>query len=157
VPVYFVARLAKQHGVTVCQVGEEATSCSAATRSGTGFSGSPGGTGPSRCCRGRCGAWHPVCCASLEALRPPVRVSASRRGGETIFWSGAEAFFERQKAELLTPWVRQRLGTLSSHEVVMEHRRRFLERAPFPDDLTWMGYMDLKLRLPELLLMRVIR
>jgi asparagine synthase (glutamine-hydrolysing) len=80
-----------------------------------------------------------------------------RRGaeGETIFWSGAEAFFETQKAELLTPWVRQRLGTLSSHEVVMEHRRRFLERAPIPDDLTWMGYMDLKLRLPELLLMRV--
>jgi asparagine synthase (glutamine-hydrolysing) len=80
-----------------------------------------------------------------------------RRGaeGEAIFWSGAEAFFETQKAELLTPWVRQRLGRLSSYDVVVEHRRRFLERAPYPDDLTWMGYMDLKLRLPELLLMRV--
>ncbi len=56
---------------------------------------------------------------------------------------------------MLTPWVRQRVGRLSSHDVVIEHCRRFLERAPHPDDLTWMGYMDLKLRLPELLLMRV--
>jgi asparagine synthase (glutamine-hydrolysing) len=80
-----------------------------------------------------------------------------RRGaeGETLFWSGAEAFFEPQKRALLTPWMRERLGGISSHEVVMEHRRRFLERAPHRDDLTWMGYMDLKLRLPELLLMRV--
>src|SRR3989304_3593634 len=74
--------------------------------------------------------------------------------GESLFWSGAEAFYESQKAALLTPWVRERLGSLSSYEVVAAHRQRFLERSPLPDFLTWMGYMDLKLRLPELLLMR---
>ncbi|MBI3086974.1 MAG: asparagine synthase C-terminal domain-containing protein, partial [candidate division NC10 bacterium] len=74
---------------------------------------------------------------------------------EALFWSGAEAFYESQKAELLTPWVRGRLGGLSSHEVIAAHRQRFLERSPLPDFLTWMGYIDLKLRLPELLLMRV--
>src|SRR3989304_1664141 len=28
--------------------------------------------------------------------------------GESLFWSGAEAFYESQKAALLTPWVRER-------------------------------------------------
>ena len=156
VPVYFVARLAKQHGVTVCQVGEGSDELFCGYPLWNWFL--------------RVAGWNRTFAMLPRPLRRMapalLRVAGKHHGlpyeclrrgaeGETLFWSGAEAFFERQKAELLTPWVRQRLGTLSSHEVVMEHRRRFLERAPIPDDLTWMGYMDLKLRLPELLLMRV--
>ena len=156
VPVYFVARLAKQHGVTVCQVGEGSDEL---------FCGYPLWGWFLRVAR-----WNRAFRLFPRALRRlgPAALRAAgmhhglpyeclRRGaeGETLFWSGAEAFFEPQKAELLTPWARQRLGRISSHDVVLEHRRRFLERAPTPDELAWMGYMDLKLRLPELLLMRV--
>lgn len=156
VPVYFVARLAKQHGVTVCQVGEGSDEL---------FCGYPLWGWFLRVAR-----WNRpfgVLPKPLRRMAPALLRAAGkhhglpyeclRRGaeGETIFWSGAEAFFETQKAALLTPWVRQQAGRLSSHDVVCEHRQRFLERAPYPDDLTWMGYMDLKLRLPELLLMRV--
>lgn len=156
VPVYFVAKLAKDNGVTVCQVGEGSDEL---------FCGYPMWGWFLRVARwNRAFAWLP---RPARRLAPALVRKAGmvhglpheclRRGaeGETLFWSGAEAFFEHQKAELLTPWVRERLGPLSSHEVISHHRRRFLERSPILDDLTWMGYIDLKLRLPELLLMRV--
>jgi asparagine synthase (glutamine-hydrolysing) len=156
VPVYFVAKLAKQHGVTVCQVGEGSDEL---------FCGYPLWGWFLRVAR-----WNRAFVPLPRPLRriAPTLLRAARRDqglpfeclrraaeGEVLFWSGAEAFFEPQKAQLLTPWVRQRLGGLSSYEVVAFHRQRFLERAPVTDDLTWMGYADLKLRLPELLLMRV--
>jgi asparagine synthase (glutamine-hydrolysing) len=156
VPVYFVARLAKQHGVTVCQVGEGSDELFCGYLLWGWFLSAARWNRPFR-----------TLPKPLRRLAPALLRAAGqqqglpyeclRRGaeGETLFWSGAEAFFETQKAALLTPWVRQRVGRLSSHEVVLEHRRRFLERAPNQDELTWMGYMDLKLRLPELLLMRV--
>ncbi len=132
VPVYFVARLAKQHGVTVCQVGEGSDELFCGYPLWNWFLRVAGWNRP-----------FAMLPRPLRRMAPGLlRIAGKhyglpyeclRRGaeGETIFWSGAEAFFETQKAELLTPWVRQRLGMLSSHEVVMEHRRRFLERAPF--------------------------
>jgi asparagine synthase (glutamine-hydrolysing) len=151
-----VAKLAKDNGVTVCQVGEGSDEL---------FCGYPLWGWFLRAARWNRGfARLP---RPLRRLAPALTRAAGKHHGlpyeclrrgaesETFFWSGAEAFFEHQKAELLTPWVRQRLGSLSSHEVISLHRRRFLERSPILDDLTWMGYIDLKLRLPELLLMRV--
>jgi asparagine synthase (glutamine-hydrolysing) len=156
VPVYFVAKLAKDHGVTVCQVGEGSDEL---------FCGYPLWGWFLRTARWNRG--FGLLPRSVRRLAPAALKAAGRyhgypyeclrRGaeGETLFWSGAEAFFEPQKATLLSAWVRERTGPISSHDVVLAYRRRFLERAPNRDDLTWMGYMDLKLRLPELLLMRV--
>ncbi|MBI2456179.1 MAG: asparagine synthetase B, partial [candidate division NC10 bacterium] len=148
--------LAKEHGVTVCQVGEGSDELFCgyplwgwflrAARWNQGFGLLPR---PVR-------RWAP---ALLRAAGKhhglPYECLRRASEGESLFWSGAEAFYESQKAELLTPWVRERLGGLSSHDVIATHRQRFLERSPLPDFLTWMGYIDLKLRLPELLLMRV--
>ncbi len=156
VPVYFVAKLAKDHGVTVCQVGEGSDEL---------FCGYP--------LWGwflRVADWNrpfQLLPCPMRRLFPALLKAAGRhhgypyeclrRGaeGETLFWSGAEAFFEPQKAALLTPWVRDRLGGVSSYDIVAAYHRQFLERAPQRDFLSWMGYADLKLRLPELLLMRV--
>jgi asparagine synthase (glutamine-hydrolysing) len=156
VPVYFVSKLAKDHGVTVCQVGEGSDEL---------FCGYPLWGWFLRVAR-----WN----RGFRLLPRPVRrlapalfraagmhhglpYEALRRGaeGDTLFWSGAEAFYESQKRDLLTGWVRERVGPISSHDIIWQYRRRFLERAPVQDDLTWMGYIDLRLRLPELLLMRV--
>jgi asparagine synthase (glutamine-hydrolysing) len=44
---------------------------------------------------------------------------------------------------------------LSSYDVIRPFRKKFEERSPHLDYLSWMSYLDLRLRLPELLLMRV--
>lgn len=74
--------------------------------------------------------------------------------GEDLFWGGAIAFYESDKHQLLTDHYRQSLGNPTSWRVV----RRYLDRiqnAKDADFLESMIYLELKLRLSELLLMRV--
>ncbi|MBI2457920.1 MAG: asparagine synthase (glutamine-hydrolyzing), partial [candidate division NC10 bacterium] len=114
VPVYFVARLAKEHGVTVCQVGEGSDELFCgyplwgwflrAARWNQGFGLLPR---PVR-------RWAPALLrAAGKQHGLPYECLRRASEGESLFWSGAEAFYESQKAELLTPWVRERLGGLS--------------------------------------------
>jgi asparagine synthase (glutamine-hydrolysing) len=154
VPVYYLAELARRHGVVVCQVGEGADEL---------FWGYP--------------VWRTL--LRLERLnRLPLsgglkalglRVLAAlgrdcgqpyellRRGrlGLPLFWSGAEAFSETHKRRLLSARLRRRFARTSSWEVMEPWYRRFRRRAWEPSRLNWMTYADLNLRLPELLLMRV--
>jgi len=91
VPVYFVARLARQQGVTVCQVGEGSDELFCGYPLWGWFLRVAGWNRPFGVLRNRYGAWHPPCCEPLEAPRPSVRVLRRGAEGETIFWSGAEA------------------------------------------------------------------
>jgi asparagine synthase (glutamine-hydrolysing) len=80
-----------------------------------------------------------------------------RRGArrDPIFWGGAEAFTEVQKRRLLSPRLRKEFANLTSWEALKSIRQRFLEGAWEKSHLHWMTYLDLNLRLPELLLMRI--
>lgn len=157
VPVYFVAKLAKDHGVTVCQVGEGAdelfcgypswTSALSASRWSRTFSGVPAGV-------------RSLAPAALRMLGygETGRYEMVRRGaaGEAIFWGGAEAFSEPQKQRMLHPSFLKQLDGLSSYDIVRAARTQFDARSGGRgDELSWMTYLDLQLRLPELLLMRV--
>jgi len=154
VPVYYVSKLARDNGVIVCQVGEGADEL---------FCGYPG--------------WK----TSLELQRyddlPVPRVIKRfgltglrllgkektfyyewlRRGTvrQPIFWGGAEAFTESQKLRLLSPRLKKRFANLTSWEILEPIRKRFMEKAWEKSHLNWMSYLDLNLRLPELLLMRI--
>lgn len=75
--------------------------------------------------------------------------------GEELFWSGAFVFDEVNKKKLLSEAIRQRLGKISSYSVVRADLDRLLQLRPGADQLERMVYQELKLRLPELLLMRV--
>ncbi len=80
--------------------------------------------------------------------------------GEALFWSATFVFDEVNKRMLLTPEARLRLGTnsddgFSSYSVVCSDLERLLAFSPDADQLLRMIYQELKLRLPELLLMRV--
>jgi asparagine synthase (glutamine-hydrolysing) len=155
VPVYFVSRLARDNGTIVVQVGEGSDELFA------GYSHWMAAL------RLHGGAWQayaalpaPVRRAALAAaapLRDDLRYEYLRRGtaGEELFWGGAIAFGEERKQRLLAPGARRRAAGLNSHEVIRPYRRRFDERSPLPDYLSWMSYLDLRFRLPELLLMRV--
>jgi asparagine synthase (glutamine-hydrolysing) len=154
VPVYYVSKLAREHGVTVCQVGEGADEL---------FFGYPWWQ---RLLRLQCYDDLPVPRtlkkAGLAALRAMGKENSSyyewlRRGsvGQPIFWGGAEAFTQAQKERLLSPRLRRQFAGRTSWEALEPIYTRFLERAWETSPLNWMTYLDLNLRLPELLLMRV--
>jgi asparagine synthase (glutamine-hydrolysing) len=80
---------------------------------------------------------------------------------EEIFWSGAFVFDETSKHTLISQAMRQRLDAaaganpFSSYSVIRADLDRLLAANPRADQLEKMIYQELKLRLPELLLMRV--
>lgn len=154
VPVYYVSKLARQKGVVVCQVGEGADEL---------FCGYP--------------TWKTALQLQyyddlpfpkifkkigIAGLRRLGREDSRyfewlRRGseGQPIFWGGAEAFTDAQKHRLLSPRLRKKFKNLTSWEALRPIRQDFEEKAWEKSNLNWMSYLDLNLRLPELLLMRV--
>lgn len=154
VPVYFVSKLARDNGVTVCQVGEGADEL---------FWGY--------------GAWktrlkmqnmldfpvpkmfyNPLLFGAELVGRKNSKIYELLRRtahGERIFWGGAEAFYENEKKSMLSPDLRRKFADISSWDILQTYYKKFKNSAPEPSNLNWMTYLDLKLRLPELLLMRV--
>ena len=154
VPVYYVSKLARDNGVTVCQVGEGADEL---------FWGYPNWKTmlelqyknswpvPS--------SLKKVGLAGLRLLgkEQTLYYEWLRRGANDlpVFWGGAEAFTEAQKRALLSPRLKKRFQNFSSWEALKPIHDRFLQKAWEQKPLQWMSYLDLNLRLPELLLMRV--
>lgn len=153
-PVYFVSKLARDNGISVCQVGEGADEL---------FWGYPGWKTALR-------LQHlndlpvPNWCKKIGLAAMSIfgrNLSFSyewlRRGaaGQPIFWGGAEAFTEAQKSRLLSPRLKKAMAGKTSWDAIRPIRQQFLEKAQNPTWLNWMTYLDLNLRLPELLLMRV--
>ncbi len=160
VPIYFLSKLARENGTTVCQVGEGADEL---------FCGYPHwakSIGASRWA-----ARYQVIPGFLRRLAARVVTSlpflpwkAVRRADvfrrvsfdEPAFWGGAEAFQELGKKKFLSRAFLKRLDGYSSLSVVERLRKDFVSDSKGKgDELQWMGYIDLRLRLPEILLMRV--
>ena len=154
VPVYYLSKLARDNGVIVCQVGEGSDELFWGYRS-----------------------WR-LSLRLQQLARFPVPRTCRRLGlaglrlggqqnslpyewlrrdveGLPIFWGGAEAFTESQKQRLLSDRLRHSLAGLTSWDALRPIRSRFEEKAWEASPLSWMTYLDLNLRLPELLLMRV--
>ncbi|MFQ5901084.1 MAG: asparagine synthetase B family protein, partial [Thermodesulfobacteriota bacterium] len=154
VPVYYVSKLARDNGVIVCQVGEGADEL---------FWGYPGWKRSLRLQRyDDLPIPRMVKKLGLTGLRllgkeQKIYYEWMRRGakGQPIFWGGAEAFTKAQKQRLLSPRLRKMFTGFTSWEVLKPIRQRFEENAWEKSHLNWMSYLDLNLRLPELLLMRV--
>lgn len=153
-PSYYVSKLARENGVIVCQVGEGSDEL---------FCGYP---------------WWKKSLALEKYNRLPVPkilkylglsglelfgkkqkyyYELLRRGttGQAVFWGGAEAFTEAQKKGILSDRLNKEFKGFSSWEAIKPIRKRFEDKAWEKSDLNWMSYLDLSLRLPELLLMRV--
>lgn len=154
VPVYYVSKLARDNGIIVCQVGEGADELFwGYTGWATALKLQRLNNLPIPCIVKKLGLM------SLRLLGKNMSFSYERlrRGAdkEPIFWGGAEAFTETQKKRLLSSRLRKQFTNFSSWEALYPIRRRFEEKAWEKSDLNWMTYLDLNLRLPELLLMRV--
>lgn len=153
-PVHYVSKMAREKGVVVCQVGEGADEL---------FCGYPHWKTMLQLQRlNALPVPNIIKKMGLMGLRSVHREQSFpyewlRRGaaGLPVFWGGAEAFTEAQKNSLLTPDFRRSIACDTSWDVLSPIRQRFEETAWDPSPLNWMSYLDLQLRLPELLLMRV--
>jgi len=153
IPVYYVAELAKQNGVTVCHVGEGADEL---------FCGYPGWRKRIRlqAMLGRDAfalLKRPLAAACRLDHRRFRALEFLRRATERqpVFWSGTEVFTDAQKSPLLSPRLRRELSGLSSWTPLEAPWARYKMGAWEQSSLNWMTYSDLTIRLPELLLMRV--
>jgi asparagine synthase (glutamine-hydrolysing) len=153
-PIYYLSKLARDHGVIVAQVGEGADEL---------FWGY--------------GYWKQI--YNLTRWNSyPIPRAAKKMGllgmdllgksdsapyemlkraacGQPLFWSGFEGFSHRAKLKVLSPRLRSRFRNESSLEAIRPTYERFQKNAWEKTPVKWMTYADLNLRLPELLLMRV--
>lgn len=74
--------------------------------------------------------------------------------GEALFWGGAIAYYESDKRPLLTGAFWESIGRPTSYDWPRQYLER-IQRARGGDFLESMTYLELKIRLAELLLMRV--
>ena len=160
VPLYYVSKLARDSGTIVVQVGEGSDEI---------FSGYENYVRHLRIYenfwqhaekipRGLRRAVSNLSRPVLEATgRKRVAIELLRRLGadEPLFWGGAVVYDESFKPRVLSQQMRARMNGLSSLQVVEEHLDEVERKWPESDFLARMTYLELKLRLPELLLMRV--
>jgi asparagine synthase (glutamine-hydrolysing) len=154
-PVHYLSRLAREHGVIVAQLGEGSDEL---------FWGYPSwkrSLGLQRL-DSRFSVPAPLKRLGLAALRAagkevsmPYDWLDRAARGVPIFWGGAEAFSAGAKQQFLSPRMRSRFDDRSSWEVIEPIYQRYLAETDRPSPLNWMSYLDLNFRLPELLLMRV--
>ncbi|WP_417794327.1 asparagine synthase (glutamine-hydrolyzing) [Terasakiella pusilla] len=154
IPLYYVSKLARDHGVTVCQVGEGADEL---------FCGYPNwkrsiqrqkmlsrfdmkGVGAGMLAAGlnAAGKGH------TQTYDHLMRASH----GHPIFHGGAESFSHKRKTDILNEEMFAEKAIPSTWEGIEHLHDRFIANGG-KGILKWMTYLDLNYRLPELLLMRV--
>ena len=160
VPLHYVARLARQTGTIVVQVGEGSDEQFFGYDHYLRFY-----RNQARYFRRLMMLPRAVRRAAYEGARGLAFLL--RRGGdrldllrsaareETFFWGGAIAWREEEKRRLLSLDARLRIDGLNSHDVVLEIDRQAMKRLQDDDFGKRMIYLELRNRLAELLLMRV--
>jgi asparagine synthase (glutamine-hydrolysing) len=160
VPLYYVSQLARNSGTIVVQVGEGSDEI---------FSGYDNYVRHLRIYesfwrhaealpRALRRALSSLSRPALEATgRKRAAIELIRRLGadEPLFWGGAVVYDETFMPRVLSLSLRERMNGLSSLRVVEPYLKRIESERPQSDFLSRMTYLELKLRLPELLLMRV--
>jgi asparagine synthase (glutamine-hydrolysing) len=171
IPLYFLARLVKQSGTTVVQVGEGADEnflgywwCEHYRQKYESvYRPSLDGTHGWR-------RWLPAIKARTPGLSgEDLEIQRRARAGQELFWGGAVCWWGEMRAQLTprhAPYVEAidcpiagllppSFAALDSHAVVREYLARVDGQLREPDVLQKIPYLEMKLRLPEHLLMRV--
>jgi asparagine synthase (glutamine-hydrolysing) len=153
-PVYFLSKLARDNGVIVAQAGEGSDELFWGYRhfkqilNLIRWNSYPVPRAARRLGLVALSAVGKSKSPSYELLR---RASA----GLPVFWGGVDAFSQRAKLDVLSPRLRSRFRNRTSWEAIRPIHERFMQKAWEKTPVKWMTYVDLNLRLPELLLMRL--
>lgn len=153
-PVHFLSRLSRSVGVPVCQVGEGADELFWGYNSWKkslviqNLSDLPV---PFGIRKGFVGM------LSALGLDKDWKFELLKRSSNRlpVFWSGAEALTHNQKMSLLSKRLKSKYRDASSWDAIEPIWNRYSQKIKKPHGLSWMSYVDLNMRLPELLLMRV--
>ncbi len=160
VPLYYVSKLARDSGTIVVQVGEGADEI---------FSGYDNYVRHLRIYEK---FWQHaervpqvMRRAASAVARPALEATGKKRAvielirrlgaDEPLFWGGAIVYDETFKPRILSEGMRRKFDGRSSLEAVSPYLQTIESERPASDFLSRMTYLELKLRLPELLLMRV--
>ena len=160
VPLYYVSKLARDSGTIVVQVGEGSDEI---------FSGYENYVRHLRIYENFWRHAESLPLSLRRAIsnlsRPALEATGRKRAAielirrlgadEPLFWGGVVVYDETFKPRVLSSQVRERLNGLSSLRVVESYLKHVEQERPSADFLARMTYLELKLRLPELLLMRV--
>jgi len=160
VPLYYVAKLARESGTIVVQVGEGADEIFAGYdwfrkyvridelfwQQATKL--------PVALRRSLASMAKPLVEATFNK-RMAVELTRRLGAGESLFWGGAIVFDEDFKQRLFSSNSAARVNGMTSYSAVRQHLEHVAEMRPNSDFAARMSYLELKLRLPELLLMRV--
>ena len=160
VPLYYVSKLARESGTIVVQTGEGSDEI---------FSGYADYVMYLRIYER---FWRhaeriplPLRRAGSAFARPVLEKTGKKRGtievlrrlgsGEPLFWGGTVVYDESIKPRVLSKRMRAQSNGRSSLEAIRPYLDRIAALRPDSDYLARMIYLELKLRLPELLLARV--
>lgn len=170
IPLYYVSKLLRDSGVTVVQVGEGSDELYCGYQSYAQYldvhqryyQPTVGLPQPLK----KAGAW--VAAQLFPHKHNRLGFVNQWASGQHLFWSGATAFTEGWKQQLLSPdtalgiddpVIRKIYPELQqasdSYAIIDFHLKKFYEKKPQGDFLQSMTYLEFKQRLPELLLMRV--
>jgi asparagine synthase (glutamine-hydrolysing) len=160
VPLYYVSKLARETGTIVVQVGEGADEIFAGydwfrkyVRINELF-WSQAQKLPAALRHSLTAMAKPLMEASFNK-RTAIELVRRLGAGESLFWGGAIVFDEAFKRRVLSSDMSARADGLSSYDAVRKHLEYISQARPNSDFAARMTYLELKLRLPELLLMRV--
>lgn len=157
IPLYFVTKFAKEQGVTVLHAGEGADELFC------------GYSNYRRFIRHYETLWKPLSkmprsvsnfAAQLlsQSHSPKLRkirdVLARRAKGQELFMSSAVAYYELEKQRIISPDLRRAMTGVDSFDVVAPYYERLNKECPGASFLQKITFIELQLRLPELLLMR---
>jgi asparagine synthase (glutamine-hydrolysing) len=87
-------------------------------------------------------------------LSPHAEILRRAAAGQPLFWGGSTDFGEKAKQSLLGPAMRSEVPD-PYEAVIAPLRRDFLDHGDEDDITGWMSYVDLRFRLPQLMLPRV--
>jgi asparagine synthase (glutamine-hydrolysing) len=160
IPLYYVSKLARDSGTIVVQVGEGSDEI---------FSGYESYVKhlqiyerfwrhaqkvPGSVRRAFSDITVPILAATGKK-RTAVELLRRLGADEPMFWGGVVIYDELLKPLVLSKEMKRRLNGTSSLQVVNNYLSRIESERPDSDFLSRLIYLELKLRLPELLLMRV--
>lgn len=154
VPVYYVSKLAKDNGITVCHVGEGSDELFYGYAMWKKFYKYEKLFNSLPAFIKRFGLFI----LDRTKYRELDRLEFVRRNllGRPIVWGGAESNASPiRRMRIFSKRLKTKYKDRSSWEVIGPIYEKFKEKSKDLSILHWLSYVDLKIRLPELLLMRV--
>lgn len=158
IPLYFITKYAKETGTTVLHAGEGADEIFCGYDSYRRF------------LRHEEQLWRPLSkmprmfSSALSGLMKysqnprtkKIRDVLYRRGkNQELFMGAAIAYYEQEKQNVLTRGFKSKIGSIDSFDIIAPYYEELNQLQPDSTFLEKMTYLELQLRLPELLLMRV--